>query len=105
MDDRVAIRLLLADSPGILNKALSVFTEHNIDLTSIKSRPLKHKSVAFDIDFHGQLDQSSVRKALFQLDKLGVVNQVDTASVPWFPTKMADFDHIGKRLLSEGDGI
>jgi hypothetical protein len=46
-----------------------------------------------------------VRKALFQLDKLGVVNTVDTAEVPWFPTKLADFDHIGKRLLSEGDGI
>ena len=25
--------------------------------------------------------------------------------VPWFPTKIEDFNHIGKRILSEGDGI
>jgi len=25
--------------------------------------------------------------------------------VPWFPTRIEDFDHIGKRILGEGDGI
>jgi hypothetical protein len=26
-------------------------------------------------------------------------------AVPWFPTKIDDFDYIGKRILGEGDGI
>ena len=26
-------------------------------------------------------------------------------AVPWFPTKISDFNNIGKRVLSEGDGI
>ena len=26
-------------------------------------------------------------------------------AVPWFPIDINDFDHIGKRTLSEGDGI
>jgi hypothetical protein len=25
--------------------------------------------------------------------------------VPWFPTKLEDFDHIGKSILGSGDGI
>jgi len=28
-----------------------------------------------------------------------------TPEVPWFPTRIEDFDFIGKRVLSEGDGI
>ena len=57
MENRVAIKLLVPDSPGILIKALNVFSDNNIDLTSIKSRPPKinyaKKCVEFDIDFHG----------------------------------------------------
>ena len=26
-------------------------------------------------------------------------------TVPWFPTKLDDLNHIGKNILSEGDGI
>ena len=33
------------------------------------------------------------------------VTEVGTVEVPWFPTRIEDFDHIGKRILSEGDGI
>jgi hypothetical protein len=25
--------------------------------------------------------------------------------VPWFPTHIDDFNHIGKKILTEGDGI
>jgi len=28
-----------------------------------------------------------------------------TPEVPWFPTKIEDFDFIGKRILGSGDGI
>lgn len=33
------------------------------------------------------------------------VTSVGSASVPWFPTQVSDLDFLGKRLLSEGDGI
>jgi len=33
------------------------------------------------------------------------VQEVGTPEVPWFPTRIEDFDFIGKRTLSEGDGI
>ena len=35
MEDRVGILLTLADKPGILNDALQVFKDHNINMTSI----------------------------------------------------------------------
>lgn len=33
------------------------------------------------------------------------ITRLGSAAVPWFPTNINDFDHIGKRILSEGDGI
>ena len=35
MEDRVGILLTLSDRPGILNDALQVFKDHNINMTSI----------------------------------------------------------------------
>lgn len=33
------------------------------------------------------------------------VTTVGGPEVPWFPTQIEDFEHIGKRVLTEGDGI
>ena len=33
------------------------------------------------------------------------ITRVGSKAVPWFPIDINDFDHIGKRILSEGDGI
>ncbi len=33
------------------------------------------------------------------------VTIVGTPQVPWFPTQIEDFDHIGRRTLTSGDGI
>ena len=33
------------------------------------------------------------------------VTEVGTVEVPWFPTRIEDFDHIGKKILGEGQGI
>ena len=33
------------------------------------------------------------------------ITKVGSKEVPWFPIDINDFDHIGKRTLSEGDGI
>jgi phenylalanine-4-hydroxylase len=45
-------------------------------------------------------------KAIGELQKVCLnVNILKPAEVPWFPTKLEDFDHIGKRILGAGDGI
>jgi hypothetical protein len=33
------------------------------------------------------------------------VTELGTPEVPWFPTRIEDFDWIGKKTLSEGDGL
>ena len=33
------------------------------------------------------------------------MQEIGTSVVPWFPLHITDFDEIGKRTLSEGDGI
>lgn len=111
-DDRTGILLTLNDKPGSLNEALNVFKQYGINMTSIASRPPKHfnnkKEMSFFIDFVGTLNQDHVKMALNQLKTLAVPNGVvtmGTKEVPWFPTKIEDFNMIGKRVLSEGDGI
>ena len=57
MENRVGILLSMEDKPGCLNRALNILAEHNIDLTSIQSRPPKtlgsKKIMNFNIDFSG----------------------------------------------------
>ena len=58
------------------------------------------------IDIEGKMTDSNVVKALSEMNL--IVNrtfETVTPEVPWFPTRIEDFDFIGKRVLSEGDGI
>lgn len=60
----------------------------------------------FNIDFHGNFEDSNIAKAMDELEKISQgVTRVGSKAVPWFPVDINDFDHIGKRTLSEGDGI
>ena len=110
MEDRSGILLTLSDSPGILNKALAILSTNNINMTSIQSRPPKtatdEKLINFNIDFHGNFEDDNVQAAMDQLEAISKgITKVGSKSVPWFPIDINDFDHIGKRILSEGDGI
>jgi len=72
MEDRVGILLTLDDSPGILNKALTILQDNKINMTSIQSRPPKTVSneniINFNIDFHGSFEDQNVQAAMEQLD-------------------------------------
>jgi len=110
MNDRTSLVLTLPDQAGALQKALNVFTENHLNLTRIVSRPPKmidiDKSVDVLADFEGKSTDPKVENAIKQLRKLSFkVTTVGTPEVPWFPTQIDDFDHIGKRVLSSGDGI
>lgn len=110
MEDRSGILLSLSDRPGILNSALAILANNNINMTSIQSRPPKTASgeniINFNIDFHGKFEDENVEAAMDQLEAISKgITKVGSKAVPWFPIDINDFDHIGKRVLSEGDGI
>ena len=62
--------------------------------------------VDFYADFEGRVTDIHVSKAITDLKEMAKkVIIVGTPEVPWFPTIIDDFDYIGKRTLSSGDGI
>ena len=102
----------MKDRPNILLDALTVFKNNNINMTNISSRPPKtcdasgDKLINFNIDFHGNFGDPNVDAAMSALEKMAHgLTKVGSTAVPWFPTDINDFDHIGKRTLGEGDGI
>ena len=64
------------------------------------------KVMNFNIDFVGNFEMDNVAAAMWRLqENAHGLTKVGSAEVPWFPLHIADFDNIGKRILSEGDGI
>lgn len=60
----------------------------------------------FFVDIEGALTEKSVVTAISQLYQFADrVTEVGTPEVPWFPTRIEDFDQIGNKVLGEGDGI
>lgn len=110
MNDKTGIIVTLKDEKGVLNKALSLFDKHNVNLTRIESKPSKFvkKEFAFDfyLDFAGTLEDENVRSVIGDLSRIARhLTICGTPEVPWFPKNLADLDEIGKETLSEGDGI
>jgi len=108
--NRAGMLVTINDSPGKLAHVLSLMSKYNIDLTHIQSKPPKVISgvdtMDFHIDFHGSFSDNNVRDCTEEMKSLVLnVTELGTNVVPWFPTKIEDFDFIGKRVLSEGDGI
>lgn len=108
--NRSGILLTLNDEQGKLVEALQILHKFNINLTQIKSRPPKQigdkRVMNFHLDFEGSFNEKRVREALYDLAKISEdLTELGTSTAPWFPLNLSDFDHIGKRILSEGDGI
>ena len=51
------------------------------------------------------VERTEVDVAICSGVRIKGVTEVGSPEVPWFPTQIEDFDHIGKRVLGEGDGI
>jgi prephenate dehydratase len=107
----MSIQFTLNESPGVLNKAVAILTNNQINMKRIASKPSKFvvnnwREVDFFIDIEGTTQDENVIRALGELKLIAnKVDEVGTPEVPWFPTRIEDFDHIGKKTLSEGDGI
>ena len=76
-------------------------------MTRINSKPSKvfdnnWRTVDFFIDIEGSLQDKNVQKAISELNIIAdKVTEVGSVEVPWFPTRIEDFDHIGKKVLGE----
>lgn len=67
--DKTSIAFTLENKPGSLYHALELFSESNINMTKIESRPIKTHlgTYVFFIDIDGNIDNASI---YFALDKL-----------------------------------
>ncbi|CDW76459.1 phenylalanine 4-monooxygenase [Stylonychia lemnae] len=110
IEDLTSIQIALPDQQGALFKILDVFRSHSVNMTRILSKPDKmidgKMIVNFQADFNGRITDSKVQNMIKDLETVSEkVTILTTPEVPWFPTQIYDFDHIGKRILGAGDGI
>lgn len=70
-DNRVSIIFTLPHHQGTLSSALSMFSDHNINLTEIHSRPLPETpwEYRFHVDLEGSLASDNVRSMIYQLSE------------------------------------
>ena len=92
-----------------MNKALNILTSNKINMTRITSKPAKFvennwRQVDFFVDLEGKLTDENVQTAISQLNLIAdKVTEVGSVEVPWFPTRIEDFDHIGRKVLDESE--
>lgn len=70
-DNRVSIVFTLPHRQGTLSSTLSMFSDHNINLTEIHSRPLSETpwNYRFHADVEGSLTTENMRSLIFQLSE------------------------------------
>lgn len=77
-NDKTSLLISTPHSPGALSKLLQPFAKHDINMTSIASRPYRHRnwSYLFFIDIEGHQDEQKVRLALKDLEENSVMMNV-----------------------------
>ncbi len=72
---RYYIRILVDDKPGVLEQIASILSQNNISVSAFLQKPSKQTSCAKILLATHITTESSIRKALFALDNLAVVQQ------------------------------
>lgn len=77
-EDKTALVMMVKDEPGALNRLLSAFSQRNIGLTRIESRPSKKKlwEYVFFVDILGHRDEQTVTDALQEIEQIGATVKV-----------------------------
>ena len=70
--DKTSVMFAVKDEAGALYRMLEPFSEHNINLTKIESRPMKTRAweYIFFLDMEGHLSESHVKEAIDELSKI-----------------------------------
>ena len=70
-NSKTAITFTTSNTPGALNKILSIFEQYNINMTQIESRPSKTclGDYTFLIEIDGHFQDDMILKALFEAIK------------------------------------
>jgi phenylalanine-4-hydroxylase len=104
---KVSLRFTLPDSPGSLQQALQFFTNNNISLTRVESRPNKRSAdYDFYVDFVGDLNSNNVSQAMKELKTHARdIHILESKRVHWFPRRIRDLDLIANRVLEAGDDL
>ncbi|MHA1717854.1 MAG: prephenate dehydratase [Promethearchaeota archaeon] len=89
-DDKTSIIFTVRHTPGSLFRALKAFSDNNINLTKIESRPAKHLpeiwQYNFYTDFEGHIENDNVKNALEILRENSIFLKV-LGSYPKFKRK------------------
>ncbi|MEG3638250.1 prephenate dehydratase [Magnetococcus sp. PR-3] len=82
--DKTSIMVSFLDDPGFLHRILGVFSEHNINLTRIESRPTQERAwdYLFFIDMEGHRQDKAVAHALDMLSAISGVSMKILGSYP-----------------------
>lgn len=111
IEDRTGINFSIVNRPGVLKQVLRIFTDNNIDMTYISSKPNKfissgERKTEFSIDFMGTAEDDHTKSLIKDLEAINACVMVTgTPEVPFFPKSILDLDQIGSRILGAGDGI
>lgn len=55
---------------------------------------------------NGSMEEKGIRNAISAISKhCKHLTVTGSPEVPWFPTRIEDFEYVGKSVLSEGFGI
>ncbi|MFK7916396.1 MAG: ACT domain-containing protein [Pseudomonadales bacterium] len=103
---RVTLLLQLQDRPGALQRALKVFSDNQVNLTQIESRPAKNQRFDFYVDCEGQRGDRDIDAVIAALDGVAVKLLVlDHREVPWFPRQIEELDLIANNTLDAGTDL
>jgi phenylalanine-4-hydroxylase len=111
IDDKTGLHFSIEDKTGSLLEALKVFSENNVNLTFISSKPSKFahgktKQIDFFVDFDGKMADPSVKKVLDGLKRLSKQMEISKISeIPWFPKSIYDLNQMGRYLMSANDQL
>src|SRR5690554_5732804 len=95
--DKTTVMFVIdGEKPGALNRVLGVFSEKDVSLDRIESRPARTaRDSAFYVDFRGQPGDSKVSELLASLHQhCKEVNILESRKVKWFPRRIQDLDSI-----------
>lgn len=76
--DKTSVMFAVKDEAGALYRMLEPFSEHNINLTKIESRPMKTRAweYLFFLDMEGHISEPHVKEAIDELSKICLFTKV-----------------------------